>query len=149
MPDGINETFFRPAELARERLTLPASLYNQCRLVLSRCGNDHVFVPIPALQIQSVIDREEVIFVDNHAYTVHNGKGGKLIKLAWMFRLDHRGHQLDAPAPIELVYYSDTARELHSRLVSEFKKALDLQEERARSDSNAAPGRKILPFSRD
>jgi hypothetical protein len=46
-----NETFFRPAEIARERLSLPAALYNRCRLMLSRCEYEHVFVPVRSMQM--------------------------------------------------------------------------------------------------
>ena len=81
------ETFFRPDELARERLCIPAALYNRCRLKLSRCRYGHVFVPVRSMQVQSVIDEEEIIFVDNQAYAVRDGQGGKLIMLAWVFLL--------------------------------------------------------------
>ena len=46
MPEGPTELFFRPDSLACERLTIPAALYNRCRLALARCPNDHVFVPV-------------------------------------------------------------------------------------------------------
>ena len=146
MPGSHSEVFFRPDEIARERLTLPAALYNQCRLMLSRCNYEHIFVPVRSLQIQSVIDQEEVIFVDNQAYAVRDGEGGKLIKLAWVFRHADRGDDLNAPAPIELVYYTEDARELHTRLVGEFRKALDLMEKRYRENGCEARTKKVLPF---
>jgi hypothetical protein len=40
------------------------------------------------MQVQSVIDEEEVIFVDTQAYAVREGNGGRLIMLAWLFRYD-------------------------------------------------------------
>ncbi|MEL0583927.1 MAG: hypothetical protein AAES65_03450 [Candidatus Thiodiazotropha sp. (ex. Lucinoma kazani)] len=113
MNESLSETFYRPEELACERLTIPAVLYNQCRLMLSRCQYDQIFIPVRAMQIQAVIDEEEVIFVDNQAYAVRDGEGGKLIRLAWKFRRDQERNSLTEPAPINLIYYDDNARELH------------------------------------
>jgi len=146
MSSGLSEVFFRPAELARERLTLPAAIYNQCRLMLARCQYEHIFVPVRALQVQAVIDEQEVIFVDNQAYAVQDGKGGKLIKLAWSFRHDEQRDDLTRPAPIELIYYADDARELHTRLISEFKKSLDLMEQKYKESGCEARTKKVLPF---
>jgi hypothetical protein len=114
------EIFFRPEELACERLTIPAALYNQCRLALARCRNEHVFVPVRSMQVMAVIDTDEVIFVDSMAYAVQDGAGGKLIFLAWSLVPAAGRDDLSAPAPIQLRYYRDDARELHGRLVGEF-----------------------------
>ena len=146
MSDNLSEIFFRPPEVACERLTIPAPLYNQCRLMLSRCQYEHIFVPVRSLQFQAVIDEEEVIFVDNQAYAVSDGEGGKLIRLAWVFHHDERGDDLSQPAPIELVYYDRQARELHNRLISEFKKALDLMEQRYKEKGCEPRTKKVLPF---
>ena len=120
MSKPISETFFRPDEIARERLSLPAILFNRCRLMLSRCQYEHVFVPVRAMQMQAVLDEEEVIFVDNQAYAVRDGEGGRLIMLAWAFRQDQGRDDLSEPAPIELVYCHDGARDLHNRLFGKF-----------------------------
>lgn len=146
MTDGLSEVFFRPKEVACERLTIPANLYNQCRLMLSRCQYEHIFVPVRNMQIQAVIDEEEVIFVDNLAYAVSDGEGGKLIRLAWKFRHELERSGLTEPAPIDLIYYDEDARELHTRLIGEFKKALDLLEARQKEKGCEAKSRKILPF---
>ncbi|MES9939297.1 MAG: hypothetical protein ABW104_00035 [Candidatus Thiodiazotropha sp. 6PLUC2] len=146
--EGISEIFFRPDELACERLTIPAPLYNQCRLMLTRCQNEHIFVPIRSMQIQAVIDMEEVIFVDNLAYAVRDGEGGKLIRLAWKFRRDKERESLTEPAQIDLIYYDETARELHVRLIGEFKKALDLILQRAKEDGCQPREKRVLPFDR-
>ena len=140
------ETFFRPDEVARERLSIPGGLYNRCRLLLSRCQYEHVFVPIRSMQILAVIDSEEIIFVDNQAYAVSDGEGGRLILLAWEYRHDLRGDDLNAPAPIELVYYGDSARDLHNRMIGEFGKALELLEQRAREHGCEPRAKKVLPF---
>lgn len=146
MSTASSETFFRPDEVARERLSIPAALYNRCRLVLSRCQYEHIFVPIRAMQVLAVIDEEEIIFVDNQAYAVKDGEGGRLIVLAWKFRHDQRGDDLTGPAPIELVYYQDRSRDLHNRLIGEFAKALDLMEQRYREHGCEARAKKVLAF---
>lgn len=148
MTEGISEIFFRPDELACERLTIPAPLYNQCRLMLSRCQYEHIFVPVRTMQIQAVIDMEEVIFVDNLAYAVRDGKGGKLIRLAWKFRRDTERESLTEPAPIDLIYYDEMARELHVRLIGEFKKALDLMLERFKEGGCQPREKRVIPFNR-
>ena len=146
MSENLSEVFFRPDEIACERLNIPAALYNQCRLMLSRCQYEHIFVPVRSMQFQAVIDPDEVIFVDNLAYAVRDGEGGKLIRLAWKFRHDTERESLTEPAPIDLIYYDDDARELHTRLIGEFKKALDLLEERARKEGCQPKTRRVLPF---
>lgn len=125
MPGTLGETFFRPEQLACERLTIPAELYNLCRLALSRCSYERVFVPVRSLQFLAVIEPDEVIFVDSQAYAVQDGVGGKLICLSWSFRPETGRSDLTEPAPIELKYYSDDARKLHGRLVGEFRQALE------------------------
>ena len=141
------ETFFRPAEMEREDLAIPASLFNRCRLLVSRWESEHVFVPIRSMQYQAVIDREEIIFVDNHGgYAHYEGEGGRLIVLAWEFRQQGGRDALDAPVPIALLSYSPDAREIHRRLMSEFPPALDRLEEKQR-ESGCEPKRKnVLPF---
>ena len=146
MPGPLSETFFRPDQMACERLTIPAVLYNLCRLALSRCGNEQVFVPIRSMQIMAVIDTDEVIFIDSQAYAVQDGEGGKLICLAWKFRHETGRSDLTEPAPVELCYYSDDARELHGRLVGEFGQALDLLVERMREQDCEPREGKVLPF---
>ncbi len=142
----LSEIFFRPDELACERLTIPSSLYNQCRLMLSRCQYKHIFIPVRTLQIQAVIDEDEVIFVDNMAYAVRDGRGGKLIRLAWKFRRDRERDSLTEPAPIDLVYYDENARALHTRLIGEFKKALDLVATRSKEKGCEAKLKRVVPF---
>ncbi|MCM8855650.1 MAG: hypothetical protein LC541_06660 [Candidatus Thiodiazotropha sp.] len=146
MSESLSETFYRPEELACERLTIPAVLYNQCRLMLSRCQYDQIFIPVRSMQIQAVIDEEEVIFVDNQAYAIRDGEGGKLIRLAWKFRRDQERDSLTEPAPIDLIYYDDNARELHTRLIGDFKKALDIMEARYKENGCEARIKRVLPF---
>ncbi len=98
------------------------------------------------MQVQSVIDEEEIIFVDNQAYAVRGGQGGRLIMLAWVFRYDQHRDDLNEPASIELVYYQDDAREVHQRLIGEFSKALDLAEQRNKQHGQEPRSKRVLPF---
>lgn len=146
MTDIITETFFRPDEIARERLTIPATLYNRCRLMLSRCQYENVFVPIRSMQYQAVIGDKEIIFVDSQAYAVRDNQGGKLIVLSWEFRHDQGRDDLTKSAPIELIFYHPDARTIHNRLIGEFTKSLDIIETRYREKGCEARSRKVLPF---
>lgn len=144
----VSETFFRPDDIARERLSLPAALYNRCRLMLWRCQYEHIFVPVRSMQMHAVLDEEEVIFVGNQAYAVRDGEGGRLIMLAWELRHDQGRDDLSEPAPIELVYHHDSARDLHNRVIGEFGKGLDLLEQRYKEPGCEPRSKKVLPFSR-
>jgi hypothetical protein len=144
---STTEIFFRPEETARERVTLPAPLYNRCRLLLARCPRPHVFVPIRTMQYQAVIDSEEIIFVDNQGYAVRDGRGGRLIVLAWKFAPGNPRDSLTEPVPMEILYYGHETHDTHRRLMSEFPRALSLLESRQQRDTDACPGATILPFS--
>ena len=140
------EIFFRPEEVDRERVTLPAPLYNRCRLLLARCSHPHVFVPIRSMQYQAVIDSEEIIFVDNQGYAVRDGRGGRLIVLAWKVTLGNPRESLTEPVPIDIVYYGRENHDTHRRLMSEFPRALALCEEKQQRNTNDCPSATILPF---
>ena len=144
---STTEIFFRPEETARERVTLPAPLYNRCRLLLARCARPHVFVPIRTMQYQAVIDSEEIIFVDNQGYAVRDGRGGRLIVLAWKVALGSTRESLTEPVPIEILYYGNETHDTHRRLMSEFPRALSLYEERQQRESGGCQTATILPFS--
>ena len=146
MTESHPEIFFRPGERACERLTIPAALYNQCRLALSRCRNEHVFVPVRSMQVMAVIDTDEVIFVDNMAYAVQDGAGGKLIFLAWSLAPSAGRDDLSAPAPIQLRYYRDDARELHGRLVGEFGQELEALLERLQQQDCPPRSGRVVPL---
>jgi hypothetical protein len=140
------ETFFRPAEIARERVNLPAALFNRCLLALNHASSRHVFIPVRSMQYQAIIDDAEIIFVDNQGYAVSEGQGGRLIVLAWDVALRSARDSLSAPVPIEIVYYNSDGHEIHRRLMGEFPKALDRYEaiqKDARGESVTAT---VLPF---
>ncbi|MEA3291236.1 MAG: hypothetical protein U9Q71_02865, partial [Pseudomonadota bacterium] len=127
-----SETFFRPPELTREKIKIPAVLFNRCRLMLQRCEYDHIFVPIRSMQFIAVIDDEEVIFVDSLNYAVRDDEGGRMILLAWGIVQEEVRDSLSAPVSVDLIHYAPTSRDLHRRVMVELPKALDLLEERAR-----------------
>ena len=59
--------------------------------------------------------------------------------------LDGRS-DLSAPAPVQLRYYRDDARELHGRLVGEFAQELERLLARASKLDCAPRPRRVLPF---
>jgi len=140
------EIFFRPEETCRERVTLPASLFNRCRLLLARCPRPHVFVPIRTMQYLAVIDSGEIFFVDHQGYAVHDGRGGRLIVLSWEVALDKPRESLTEPVPIEIVYYGAETHDTHRRLMSEFPTALSLYEAKQQPTTGSFHTAAILPF---
>ncbi len=140
------ETFFRPPELTREQIKISAALYNRCRLMLKRCAYDHFFVPIRSMQFIGVVDDEEIIFVDSLNYAVRDGEGGRMIMLAWEFTQRGERDSLSEPVSVDLIHYAPHARELHTRLMVELPKALDLLEERARQHGCEPKRKKVLDF---
>lgn len=142
----ITETFFRPEEIAREQVNLPAALFNRCVLLLNNSATKNVFVPVRSMQFQAVIDAEEIIFVDNQSYAVRAGHGGRLIVIAWEVALHGRRDSLSEPVPIEIAYYANENHETHRRLMGEFPKALDLYETRMKADEQEGKTATVLPF---
>jgi hypothetical protein len=140
------EIFFRSKETAREQVSLPAPLFNRCLLLLNHSTSAHVFVPVRNMQFQAVIDRDEIIFVDNHGYAVEGEYGGRLIVLAWELELHGPRDSLNEPVPIEVVYYGTTGHETQRRLMSEFPKTLDNYEARLKQGLPENKTATILPF---
>ncbi len=140
------ETFFRPAEIAREQVNLPAPLFNRCVLLLNHSTNNNVFVPVRTMQYQAVIDADEIIFVDNQGYAVQDGEGGRLIILAWQVPMHKSRDSLSEPVPIEVVYYVNDDHGIHRRLIGEFPKALDIFEDRLKESNKNEMAAVILPF---
>ncbi len=143
---NTTETFFRANEIAREQVNLPALIFNRCVLLLNHSPTRNVFVPIRTLQFQAVIDTDEIIFVDNQGYAVQHGKGGRLIVIAWQAPLHSSRDSLSEPVPIDVVYYVNNNHETHRRLVGEFPKALDMFEERTRTNGSTEMTADVLPF---
>jgi hypothetical protein len=146
MKGVTTEVFFLPEPIRRESTQIPAALYNRCRLLLSRCAEPHVFVPIRSMQYLGVIDAEEVIFVDSQAYAVRGGVGGRMIMLSWRFIAAGSRDSLHEPVPIEVLCHHPRAMELRTRLRGEFDKALALLEGKQRDQGCAPRRKKVVPF---
>jgi hypothetical protein len=140
------ETFFRPDEVSRERVNLPAPLFNRCKLLLNRSALGNVFIPVRTMQYQAVIDSDEIIFVDNQGYAVQDSKGGRLIVLSWEVALHGPRDSLNKPVPIDVVYYGPERHETHRRLMGEFPKAIDIYESRLKENSNPGKTATVLSF---
>ena len=140
------ETFFRPAEIARERVTLPAPLANRCQLLLQHAETRHVFIPVRSMQYQAVLDETEIIFVDNQRYAVSEGQGGRLIMLAWDIALRSPRDSLTAPVPMEIIYFNSEGHDIHRRLMSEFPRAVEHFEARQKEAAEVGSTAIVLPF---
>ena len=54
---------------------MPVTRYRDCRTPLRRSGTGCAFVPVRSMLVQSVVDEEEIIFVQSQGCEVHNGVG--------------------------------------------------------------------------
>jgi hypothetical protein len=142
------EVFFRPEEIRRETSSIRADLFNRCRKALARSVTDCAFVSVRSMQLLAVITRDEVIFVDNLSYAVHEGRGGRLIMLAWDLSKWEQRDSLNAPIPVEILYFHENTNDLHVRLMSEFPPALDTQEKYERAGQGRSEKAEIVPFRR-
>ena len=124
----VEETFYRPDEVAREPRHLPADTYNRAHLLLVRSGGC-LFVPIRSMQYLAVLDDEEFIFVDR--------EGGRLIDIAWQRFKPQSRHSLEEPVAYEAVYYTGKGEETMRRLQGEFHRALHHLQEKSPLDSPA------------
>jgi hypothetical protein len=140
------EVFFRPEEIEREASTIRADLFNRCRRALTCSVTDCAFVPVRSMQLLAVITRDEVVFVDCLNYAVRDGRGGRLIMLAWDLSKVGQRDSLAAPVPVEIIYFHENTRDLHARLMSEFPPALDTFEKHARAEPGQPDQAEIVPF---
>jgi hypothetical protein len=98
------------------------------------------------MQLQAVIDKDEIIFVDNHGYMVKDGHGGRLIVMAWQPAQGSRD-TLNEPLPIDVFYYGLERHETHRRLMSEFPGSLDQAEAKHKEGLAENLTATILPFT--
>ena len=141
----VEQTFFRPEEKERVPWTLPAPIYNQIRLALRDSELGNAFVSLRAMQFLAVIDNEEIIFVDgNGEYRVHNGEGGRVIKLAWQNFKPSERDTIESPVPCEIVYYTRDASEHCHRILGLIEKAIE--EHREAKNPLPKSGAKIIPL---
>jgi hypothetical protein len=140
----VTETFFLPMEVERKAWSVPASIYNLYRSLLSRSSVDHVFVPVRNMQYLAVMDENEIIFVDSLSYAVSNDQGGRLILIAWQFPHSHDRAALTDAMPCEIVFYQRRSNDVQLRLIAEFRQALEVLDQRYRDQELPAKGAKIL-----
>lgn len=140
----VTETFFLPKEVARKQWSVPADIYNLYRALQLRTQAGHVFVPIRNMQFMAVLDKSEIVFVDSQSYAVSKDGGGRLILVAWKFAESADRDALTDPVPCEVVFYEQDNNELQLRLVSEFRQAMELLDQRYRDEQLPAKGAKIL-----
>jgi hypothetical protein len=99
------------------------------------------------MQFMAVINRHEIIFIDHQGgYTVEDGKGGRLITLAWQFSTEEPRASLNEPVKMELVHYREDVRALHQRIMSEFPSVLEQLSEKAEEGREEPREQCILPF---
>jgi hypothetical protein len=144
----VRETFFRPEVCSRQESALPADLYNALQLSLKGQASGCVFVPLRALQYQAVVEREEVIFVDNHGgYAYQDGQqAGRLIRIAWDLTQGVIRASLSDPVPYQVLFYAAGLKETQWRLIGEMRAAL--QRMKGRDQSQPPAGRRVLPLRR-
>ena len=144
MTTTVTETFFLPDEVERKDWLVPAEIYNLHHAFHTRCETGHVFVPIRSLQFMAVLDKNEIVFVDSQSYAVSKDEGGRLILIAWKFAASHDRDALTDPTPCEVVFYDKKNSDLQLRLISEFREAMQLMDQRYRDQQLPAQGAKIL-----
>lgn len=140
------EIFYRPDEHHRESVTVPAAIYNQCRLLLAGSPTGYIFVPIRSMQYLAVIGNKEILFVDSQAYAVKDGEGGRLVTLAWQTQQTGQRSSLDEPVPIEVVYYRPGIETIQSRLIGEFSQAMETLRQREADRTALGQQARVLPF---
>ena len=139
-----SETFFLPKEVERKSWLVPADIYNLYHSLYVRDHEGHVFVPIRSLQYMAVLDKNEIVFVDSQSYAVIDDEGGRVILIAWKFPVSHDRDSLDSPMQSEVVFYDKKNSDLQLRLISEFREAMELMDQRYRDEVVPKQGAKIL-----
>ena len=118
-------TLIKPEEFSRKPTTFPASLLNRCRILSLKLGSPHLFIPIRSMQFQSVVDGNEIHFIDsNGGYGMKDGEAGRLLELSWEFSAPHQRDSLSQPIDMCIVAYRADYEEIHTRLMSEFPSAI-------------------------
>ncbi len=146
MTNIVTETFFLPDEASRKDWRVPAGIYNLYHSLQRRSQTGHVFVPIRSMQFMAVLDRNEIVFIDSQSYAVSEKEGGRLILIAWKFADSHDRDALGDPMPCEVVFYEQNNGDLQLRLVSEFRQAMELLDQRYRNARLPVEGARILRY---
>ena len=147
MSSKTTEVFFLTEPIQRETTRIPAQLYNRCRLLLSRCAEPYIFVPIRSMQYLAVIDADEVIFIDSQSYAVRKEEGGRFIMISWRFATAGSRTALHEPVSAEVLYHHPSALELRNRMLGEFDKALIELETRSRDQGCEPRLKKVVAIT--
>ncbi len=140
----VTETFFLPNEVNHKSWMVPSDIYNLYHSLQVRSQTGHVFVPIRNMQFMAVLDKNEIVFVDSQSYATSKDEGGRLILIAWKFAQSHDRDALSDPVPCEVVFYEKKNNDLQLRLISEFRQAMELLDQRYRNQQLPEKGAKIL-----
>jgi hypothetical protein len=132
----MQETFYRPPEVARESRRLPAETYNLALVLWRQSRGDGLFVPIRTMQYLAVVDDAEIIFVHR--------EGRRMIEIAWQSFHPEVRESLADPVPYELVTYAGADPGGVQRLPMEFLQAL---RSLAQKNRPSAPTR-VVPLRR-
>lgn len=144
MTSIVTETFFLPREVERRAWSVPFEIYNLGRSLLTRSITENVFVPIRSMQFLAVVGKDEIVFVDSQSYAVSENEGGRLILIAWQFKEAHGREALTDPVACEVVFYERNSSDIQLRLITEFRKAMELMDQRYRDEQMPAKGAKII-----
>jgi hypothetical protein len=99
------------------------------------------------MQYQGVITEDEVIFVDSQGYAVRDGKGGRMIVIAWQFEAGQKRTSLSEPVDMQVISYHNETQVLERRLVGEFNQAMKLMLDRLSGASMPKQSIKVVPFT--
>ncbi len=146
MSGSVTETFFLPEPTGSDATRIPADIYYLSHILLARSEFNCVFVPVRSCQYLGVITIDEILFVDSLAYAHQQGQGGRIIMLAWKF--DHHAEReaLTSPVDCEVIYYHEKSRDMHRRLIGDFREAIAQVDELYREQELPANGAKIIPI---
>lgn len=109
-------TVYRDQPLERQARALPAEVYNLAVALRARAPGGVAFVPIRAMQVLAILDREEFLFLDSQYKS--------WVEIAWRdFRPGER-RSLDEPVAFTACYHQPDGAGKMPRLQSEFARAL-------------------------
>lgn len=132
--NSMEISIYRETPLNSEERSLPARVYNLAHSLIARCKSGVVFVPIRALKMLAILDKEEFVFVDSQYK--------QWAESAWKnFRPQVRNN-LHEPVPFVLEIYRPEGKNRLNQLMSEFPKALQALAEK---DTLEGPA-KLLKF---
>ena len=99
------------------------------------------------MQLQAVIERDEVIFLDlQGGYACQEGEGGRFVLIAWRLAPPAGRESLDRPVLCEIIYCFPDLKEAQRRLMSGLPRVLEDAVGRQRDERAPAVERRVVPF---